>query len=90
MQNQSDRTDLVSFLCKISNKLIKEGNSLQALGELWFDKKDEKLIVLNEFGIDINNLGEQLLELQKHLCQTCAMKSVTVTQYFIDSDEERD
>lgn len=58
MNNQVDEcTDLETFIGKIGYKIIKEGISLQALAEMWFDRGDEKLAVIRQHGIDISDIA---------------------------------
>ncbi len=88
MKNQAehngDCTDLGTFLVNTAQRLIKEGNSLRALAGMWFEEGDEER-VLRQCGIDISELGEQLLVLQSQLCKDCTLKSVTAKLSFDDS-----
>jgi hypothetical protein len=89
MNNQLDEcTDLETFIGKIGHRLIKEGISLQALAEMWFDKGDEKLTVTRQHGIDLNDIGEQLLSVKSRLCQRCKLQEVRVRLVFNDSSDE--
>ncbi len=90
MDNQQDEesTDLETFIGKIGYKIIKEGISLQALAEMWFDKGDEKLAVTRQHGIDLNDIGEQLLSVKSRLCQSCKLQEVKVRLVFNDSSDE--
>lgn len=80
-------TDLGTFLYEIGNKLKKEGESLLALAKMWFSKGDEYR-VLHQYGVDLINLSEQLLELKRQLCGPCLMKSVAITLSFTNSHSE--
>ncbi len=83
----SEFTDLGTFLYEIGNKVNKEGESLLALAKVWFHDGSEYR-VLRQYGIDLINLSEQLLELKKQLCTPCLMKSVAVILSFTNSHSE--
>lgn len=80
-----EATDLGTFLGWLSNRLCKEGNSLQALAEMWFDNKSEEQNTIREFGVTINDMGQMLLALRKQLCQPCMLKQVKTTIHFPDN-----
>ncbi len=91
MDNQryeEESTDLETFIGKIGYRLIKEGDSLQALAEMWFDRGDEKLSVTRQYGIDLTDIGEQLLSLKSRLCQRCKLQEMRVVLVFDGSADE--
>jgi len=79
-----DRSDFAEFLYEMGCQLKKEGNSLQALGKVWFEKSEEYEI-LNLFGLNISNLGKELLALRGQLCKECKLKDVTTFISYDDS-----
>ena len=81
-----DHTDWGTFLGRIARKLTKEGNSLEAIADKWFDD-GERRNVLRSFSIDVIVLGEQLLAIRDQICQTCQLKPVNVFMNFTHNDE---
>lgn len=81
MEKQADRyseeTDLGTFLGYMAKKLTKEGDSLRALAEDWFQHKTDEQTVLVAFGVEMGKIGRQLLDLRQQLCNTCQTKVVS-------------
>jgi hypothetical protein len=90
MEDKLEVSDLGTFLGWISHKLCKEGHSLQALAEMWFDKDEDKFFVIRQQGIDICHLGEKLLTLRNQLCRNCMLKEVVVTIHIGTSDSPKE
>jgi hypothetical protein len=82
-----ENTDIGTLLGWISHRLSKEGNSLQALAEMWFDKGEDKQHVFKEFGVSVSTMGEQLLAIRNQICQTCQLKTVNIIMNFKPNDE---
>jgi hypothetical protein len=83
----SEFTDMGTFLYEIGNRLNKEGDSLLALAKVWFSEGNEYR-VLRQYGVDLINLSEQLLEIKGQLCRPCLMKSVAIILSFTNSPSE--
>ncbi len=78
MENQTDFTDVGTFLINIARRLTKEGELLQALADKWFvDKFTDENEVLTQSGTDISHLGRKLLVITDQLCQACKIKEVS-------------
>ncbi len=86
MKNQVDidRTDFAGFLYEIGCQLKKEGDSLQALGKIWFQGSEEYEI-LKLYGLNMHNVGKQLLAVRERLCKDCKLKEVAT---YISFDED--
>ncbi|MFQ5647252.1 MAG: hypothetical protein ACE5GM_10000 [bacterium] len=90
MKIQADRTtDLGTFLYEISNCLEKEGSALQCLARTWYEPGDPEHTTVRQFGIDISDLGEQLMALKKQLCTACLTKEVMTAISFKGSQEPK-
>ncbi len=83
-----ENTDIGTLLGWISHRLSKEGNSLQALAEMWFDKGEDKQNTIKEFGVSVGGLGEQLLAIRNQICQNCLLKPVNIFMNFESHEEE--
>ena len=83
-QVDTDITDLGTYLGKIARRLIKEGDSLQALAGIWYEKGNDNIV--RTFGGDIASLGELLLALRNRLCQKCMMQEVKIILNFGSSN----
>ncbi len=88
--NELEATDIGTLLGWISNRLSKEGNSLQALAEMWFDKGEDKQRVFKEFGVSVCTMGEQLLAIRNQICQDCLLKPVSIFMNFTSHNDEAD
>ena len=86
MEDQLDITDMGTYLGMIAAKLSKEGNALQALARIWHEKGNENLNIINTFGGEIINLGEQLLSSRNHLCKKCLLQEVKIILNFGSSN----
>ena len=92
IENESielDSTDIGTFLGKIARKLVKEGTSLEALADKWFDEGNNQNTI-RQFGIDTGVLGEQLLALRNQICQECLLKPVKILINFKSHNEKAD
>ncbi len=89
MEDKLEVSDLGTFLGWISHKLTKEGISLQALAEMWFDKGEDKFFVVRQQGIDVCHLAEKILLLRNQLCKNCMLKEVAVTIHIDSSDSPK-
>ncbi len=85
------QTDLGTFLGRIAYRLLKEGNSLQALAKMWFeDEGEEKRKILEQSGIDLSIWGEKLLAIRDRLCQNCKLQPVSIFMSFDDGSNTRE
>ena len=86
MENQTEVTDVGTFLINIARRLTKEGELLQALADKWFaDKFSDENEVLTQSGTDIAHLGRKLLVVTDQLCQPCKIKEVSEKLIFSDN-----
>ncbi len=81
-----DRSDIGTFLGKIARKLNKEGSSLEALADKWFDEGNNRSTI-RQFGVDTVVLGEQLLAIRNQICQDCQLKPVSIFMNFKSHNE---
>jgi hypothetical protein len=89
MEDKLEVTDMGTFMGRVAYKLSKEGHALQALADMWFNKKEDKFFVIRQQGIDIGHLAEELLLLRNQLCKDCMLKEVAVTIHIDSSDSPK-
>ena len=72
----NDATGLGDFLNNLAYKLIKEGVSLSALARSLLADAGEDEEIFVQVGIDVANLGRELLMAKNRLCSACMTKIV--------------
>ena len=79
MKYQVDESDVGSYLGMMGAKLIREGNSLQALSVMWHGRgEDDSVDIVKSFGADLIDMGEQLLALRSRICQKCMLQEIRI------------
>jgi len=82
----NDATGLGDFLSNLGHRLIKEGVSLSALARSLLANMGENEEIFVQAGIDVANLGRQLLTTENQLCSACMTK--TVEKFTCDNASE--
>jgi len=82
----NDAAGLGDFLGNLGHRLIKEGVSLSALARSLLADTGEDEEIFVQVGIDVANLGRELLMAKNQLCSACMTK--TVEKFTCDNASE--
>ncbi len=72
----NDVTELGDFLNTLAIRIIKEGVCLSAMARDLLAETGEDEEVLVQIGVDISELGRELLMAKKQLCPACMIKEL--------------
>ncbi len=76
-QELLDVSDLGTYIGRIGRRILLRGEMLRSIGHMWFEGDcEESRVMMEEMGLELNQIGQQLKLLRDQLCHRCEMLQV--------------